>query len=89
MKYVWPPIRSGCVLMRAMSTDRCPASLEYMMYGHSRLFFLHFGRMSILTFDPKLEMSLITFMTLQMIVKWQTSVCDILPTCHDIYVEHR
>ena len=50
-------------------------------------FFLHFG--SILTFDPKLEMSLITFMTLQMIVNWQTSVCDILPTCHDIYVEHR
>ena len=50
-------------------------------------FFLPFG--SILTFDSKLEMSLITFMTLQMIVNWQTSVSDILPTCHDIYVEHR
>ena len=35
VKYVWPPIRSECVLMRAMSTDRCPAPLKYMMYGHS------------------------------------------------------
>ena len=37
VKYVWPPIRSECVLMRARSTDRCPPPLKYMMYGHSVL----------------------------------------------------
>ena len=35
VKYVWPPIRSECVLMRARSTDRCPPPHKYIRYGHS------------------------------------------------------
>ena len=35
--YVWQPIRSECLLMRARSTERCPPPIRYMMYGHKVL----------------------------------------------------
>ena len=39
------------------------------VFGSQPVFFFHFGQMSFLSFGPKFEMSFITFMTFQIVLK--------------------